>query len=128
MVEDNDHIVRMGDVEILPQQLTDEVRIGMIRVQQANAIAQFVPLRFQLDDLCPALVELGEIFGPGHHPARPGERQHAQRQQDADAGPAGQFVASQADGRSWLIHRRTESHKLGRFKPIRHCAGPIMTN
>jgi hypothetical protein len=118
-VNDHDNLVRVGDIQILAQKFARKVWIGMLRVQQRNAIAQIVPLRFQRADLIFPLRQQAVMFTPCQKPAWPRHSDSQQKQQQAQSQPLGQIFAQNAWSMEIASHISQESQMAADFKPKR---------
>ncbi len=49
VLELDNHFVGVDDIELAAQQFADHVGIGMVRIQQCDAVLQRLALRFQLE-------------------------------------------------------------------------------
>jgi hypothetical protein len=95
-MDDHDNLVGMGDIQILAQKFARKIRIGMLRVQKSNAIAQIVALNFQRPDLIFLLRQQPMVFAPGQKPAWPGHGNRQQKQQQAQGQPLCEVFAQNA--------------------------------
>jgi hypothetical protein len=71
----------VDDVEVAAQQFARHVRIDVTRIEQRNAVAQFVTFNLKLLQFGLALGQQAVVLCPGEQPARPGKRHPAHEQQ-----------------------------------------------
>lgn len=77
-IEGYDHLIGMGDIEVLAKQFPNQIRIRVSRIEQCDTIPQLIPLCLEPRNLVMPLVEHGQVLAPGKHTARPRESQAAQ--------------------------------------------------
>lgn len=92
----NDQLIRMGNIEIAAQQFTDQIWIGVTRIEQVYAIAQLITLGQQMRHFLLALIQHVRVFAPRQQPARPGKPDRPKHQQCHQSKSLGQTLARQA--------------------------------
>jgi hypothetical protein len=100
----------MRDVEIGPQQLAHQVRIGMLGIEQVHAVLKVIPLCGELRHfLLPLLQHVG-VLAPREQPARPGHGPRAHQQQGHEGQRFGHAVARQFEIGTTPLHDVKENH------------------
>ena len=119
-LNDHDQFVGMHDVEIVAQQLAGKVAVGIPRIEQRNAVPEFVafdrkPLHFGL-----TFGQQAIVIAPRKEPAWADQRQRPQHQQ-ANQGPTlSKLVSRQLGFVTPLVHSHIgitiESSVQGEFR------------
>ena len=103
-LESDDHFVGVDDVEVLADQLTDKIRIGMVRIQCVDLNLELVALMGEAGDLCMTSIEQAQVIAPRKQAARPGNRHSAKQQQYAKRDALGEPFLRRGDGMAFACH------------------------